>query len=427
MRKGLSLFFILIIVGMISLFHGLSVLARSQTELKSYPPSDTVFDEINLSDQGVEAVDTAGYDWYYDFDKGVFVLGSNTNEESGSNLESSQKANIENYPIEERCVEEKKVKPFVRSVLVGYDEYVDGDIIAYGRVTVKGWVRGDVKSINKRVLVTSTGRVDGDIEAPEIIIRDGGIVKGRQVITGNPGLIKLKDITSTFSVDGIIVVISFTFFFLFFGFLIISLMPRQLRNFNQCFYRQKVKTYFIGFFFILLMGVIMLIVTITIVGIVLIPFIPFLYLFAIIMGVVSFGNGIGKIISRQWGSDEKGIMWQSFLGILVFMSLWLLVAVLLGANNNVSEGFGILFLVIAIIISTYPVCSGVGAAVLTRFGFKPCTTWEKKGQWGKASSMPTPAPPPIPENPFDTSQEATGPQTNNPQEPPKNDNSAPLS
>jgi len=411
---------------MIPLSHGLLVLAQSQTEVNSYTPSDTVFDEINLSDQGVEAVDTAGYDWYYDFDKGDFVLGSSANEKSSNNLESPQNDNIENYPIEERCVEEKKVKPFVRSVLVGYDEYVDGNIIAYGRVTVKGWVKGDVKSIDKRVLVTRTGRVDGDIEAPEIIVRDGGIVKGKQVITGNPGLIKFKGIPAMFSFDGIIVVVSLIICFLFFGFLIISLMPRQLQNFNQCFYGQKVKTYFIGFFFIMLMGVIILIVTITIVGIILIPFIPFLYLFAIIMGVVSFGNGIGKVISRQWASDEKGIMWQSFLGILVFMSLWLLVAVLLGASNKISEGFGIFFLVLAIIISTYPVCSGVGAAVLTRFGFKPCTTWEDKGQVGKNSPIPTPAPPPIPENPFETSKDATKPQSNNNQKPPKTDNSAPL-
>jgi hypothetical protein len=48
-------------------------------------------------------------------------------------------------------------------------------------------------------------------------------------------------------------------------------------------------------------------------------------------------------------------------------------------------------LVISIIISTIPVCTGVGAALLTRFGFRNYLSWKDF----KTETFEAPAPPPL--------------------------------
>ena len=355
----------------------------------TYSPRDTIFLDISLSDEGVTAIDTSGYDWYYDFDRDVFVAGERKGEAGLDSPEAQKEADY--LPVEERATVEKKVKPFVNSVLVGVDEYVSGNIIAYGRVTIKGWVKGDVKSLNKRVLVSKTGRVDGNIEAPEIIVKDGGTVLGKQTITKSA--LDLPPLSTSFSVSGVIVVISFLVFFIFFGFVITTLMPRQLVRFRHAFESYKLKTYFLGFFLIIAMPIVIALVIITIVGIVLVPFVPVLYLFATVMGVVSFGQQIGSGFTRRLLGQDKSPMVQALLGVGFLMLLWLAVAILLGSNGGSSEGFGIFFLVIAILISTYPVCSGLGAALLTRFGFREYMSWQDRQNHQRPPDAP--APPPI--------------------------------
>ena len=364
---------------------------------------DTVFQEIRLSDEGVTAVDTAGDDWYYDFAAGTFVTGVLRDGSEQRGPEGRDESG-DYVAIEERCTEEISFKPLVASALVGYDEFVDDDIIAYGRVTVKGWVKGDVTSIGKRVLVASSGRVDGDIAAPEIIVKEGGIVRGEQIIADWP-----TGGGASFFPDGMIVVVSFTAFFIFLGFLVVTLMPRQLGHIRECLSKNKVKAYFIGLFFIVAMPVVILLVGITIVGLVLLPFIPFVYLFAIVLGIVSFGDQLGRLLSKTAFGGERSLLFQSRMGILLIMGPWFVTATLLGTTNEVAEGFGVFFLVISIIFGSYPVCVGVGTAAMTRFGFRPHTSWRERQQ--QTGIGPAPAPPPIPKAPPEPSPSAFGDET----------------
>jgi len=369
--------------------------------------SDTVFYEIHLTEEGVTAVDTAGDEWHYDFEEGVWVPGSLP--EGRADDRGTRRVDLtgDEIPIEERCTEEKKVKPFERSVWVGYEEYVDGDIIAYGRVTIKGWVKGNVKSIRKRVLVTGSGRVDGNIEAPNIIKREGAVVLGKVREVGSP--LELEDITKSFSADGLIVVLSFTAFLLVFSFLTVSLLPRQMRNFDHCLSRHKVKSYLWGLLFLVLMPAILLLVMITVVGLIVVPFVPLVYLIAFGLGIVAFGNMLGRQFSLRYFGGEKGMLLQSTLGIVLLMSLWFVVAVLLGAGDDVSQGFGIFFLVVSILLTSFPILAGVGAAVLTRFGFKEYRLFTDSQQQPGAPMAPAPSPPPIPEGPSLTTPPA-GPE-----------------
>ena len=394
MRKPSFLMRALFTAGSILLLAGVAYPQADDSD-EPPPPADTTFLEISLTNDGVIAVDVGGYDWYYDFELGTFVMGPPPDDLRPDLIDRSEALTADEFPVEERCTEERHVKAMARSVLVGYDEFVDGDIVALGRVTIKGWVKGDVRSYNQRVLVASSGQVDGDIYAPDVIVRDGGVVIGEIVEASGP--LEFDRITRTFSVNGLILVLSFTIFFLLAGFLAVTLMPNKLANFQQCFRTHAVKSWVVGFLSLLLMPIVMALVAITIVGAVLLPIIPFVYLAAILLGVTSFGTQLGGIISKQLQSGNRGSVAQFFLGLVALMSLWFLVAILMGSSSSVSEGFGILFLVIAIIVSTYPVCSGIGSAVLTRFGFRSYTSWKERHL--REGGAPAPAPPPIPTAP----------------------------
>jgi len=65
-------------------------------------------------------------------------------------------------------------------VTIGPDGRVEGDIRAKGAV-IEGIVRGDVKATD-RVVVSETGALDGEIEAPRLEMRDGARVDGRVVM-----------------------------------------------------------------------------------------------------------------------------------------------------------------------------------------------------------------------------------------------------
>lgn len=370
---------------------GMAGTSTAQRTDRAYVPTDTIFYEILLSDDGVVAVDTAGYDWYYDFGRSRWEAGIPEPDEVDSRSIAIGGRDDDQEPIDERCNVEKWVKPLqTKPVMVGFDEYVDGDITVLGRVTIKGWVTGDVSSLNKRVLVTETGWVDGNIEAPRVIVREGGYVGG--TVTEVPSPLEF-DFGSPFSAVGIIVAASFTTMLLLSALLVVTLAPRHTENLCGCIEANKAKTFFLGFLLWLCLPPLIVLVTITIVGIPLTPLVPLAYVVAAILGMVAFGNMVGRVFARQVLGGEKGRLFQTLVGILLTMSLWFVSATLLGANSGTAQGFGVFLLVVAILVSAYPLASGAGAAFLTRFGFREYVDWKDRAK--SAAEPPPPAPPPL--------------------------------
>ena len=360
--------------------------------------SDITFIEIRLNDEGVAAVDTSGEQWYYDFSKDLFIHGQqDLSIEENSDLERLEAEE----EIENRAVYELKISKLEKNVQVGFDEYVDCDIVALEKVIIRGWVKGDVKSLTDKILITNTGRVEGSVEAPTIILKNGAVVVGEVIETNNP--LDFEGLVDTFSIDGIIIVSSFIIFFVLLSYLVAFLMPRQLDNFKICMQNYRIRTYFVGFLFLILLPALILLFAITIVGIVLIPLLPLAYLFAIFVGVIAFGNIIGEKISSRFKTNSKSAFSNSIVGVLILMMLWMIVAVLMGSSDSVSEGFGIFFLVISILISTFPIFSGIGTAFLTRLGFR---AYHSLGSQTKINGDENvPAPPPIPNIPTSSKDE----------------------
>jgi hypothetical protein len=139
---------------------------------------------------------------------------------------------------------------------------------------------------------------------------------------------------------------------------------------------------------------------ITIVGIILIPFVPLAYVVAMTIGVISSGHRLGQLVFQRVTDRDRNRMFETLVGLGILMALWMLVAVLMGSGDlgSTEYGFGIFFLVMAILISSFPVCGGLGAALLTRMGTRQYRPKDRP-DWAKGTGAPAPAPPPIPQMP----------------------------
>jgi len=347
-----------------------------------------IFNEIYLGEEGVWGIDSSGHEFHYDFDVDAFVPGYP--DEGGRSREGDGRRRHELEAIEDRATEPVYVEAWTRrSVSIGENEYVDGDIVAWGRVTVKGWVKGDVKSYQGRVLVTATGQVDGDIEAPEVIVREGGEVLGE--ISEDTPAPELPDFSSDSSSVGILVAFIFSFVVVLTAFILVTVFRRQTERVNLCLRSYGARSFVLGFLLVLGLPMLVAAVTITVVGVILLPLVPLAYLLASVLGYIAYGRRLG---ARILGPDASTWLTTS-LGALLLMLPWLFTAMLLSTASEVIQGFGVFSLVMSILLTVFLACSGVGGALLTRFGFREYVPRSEAA----TTDQGAPAPPPIPEPP----------------------------
>jgi len=61
-------------------------------------------------------------------------------------------------------------------LMIGPEAHVEADIRS-ARVTIAGFVRGNVIAVN-RLKITSTGRLEGDAKVGALVVQEGGVHKG---------------------------------------------------------------------------------------------------------------------------------------------------------------------------------------------------------------------------------------------------------
>ena len=363
-----------------------------------------IFVEIELTNEGVVAYDSVGDRWTYDFEALRFVPAEavTTGEFRGGEGEGVGER-VE--PVEIRCTEEKSVDyPSLTAVYVGRDECVNGDIKSYSRVTVKGWVKGSVQSFNKTVLITSTGQVDGDVKAPEVVVKEGGVVKG-EVVETPPYEIPVEVIKTGLSSAGIWVVFGLTLGLSLVVFLVSALAPSRIANVTACVVGHPLKASLLGLLFVFLIPVIIVLVVLTVIGVLVVWMVPIAYFVAFAMGVCATSAQILAIAMRRLGKLNPGMPTASIVGIAFYMGLWALVA--LNFDQNSPSPPGILLLLLAIFATCYPVFAGTGAVVMTRFGSRSYLS-RRESTRPSGEPAPAPAPPPIPQAPHGVERPAPG-------------------
>ena len=134
------------------LFSAGSVFSQSSSDDPSRIDNIT-FQRISLSVDGVYGLDSTGQAWRYDFVKGVFerTTGAGGGE---TGLPGDRPKEAAELPVEVRCTEEIHFEPYEKSIVVGQDQFVEGDISAFGKITVRGWVKGSVESVRGPVIVS---------------------------------------------------------------------------------------------------------------------------------------------------------------------------------------------------------------------------------------------------------------------------------
>jgi hypothetical protein len=364
---------------------------RADDASNEQPIFDSALVEIVLERNGVWALDSSGYEWHYDFALERFLPGPQDPVDIDRLRRMADGMDVDDDGFPKRTVAVDAIMKLDRgSVTIAENEWVDGDVIAWERVTIKGWVKGDVISYQNRVLVTRTGQVDGDVKAPRVIIREGGEVNG-EIIEEAFGI---GNISAPFSKEGLIVAIVFSGLAILGTLILVPLMPRQVKAVSDCAVNFKGRCFAIGFLLWPGMALVFVLLVITIVGVLLIPLVPLLYLLAILLGFIAYGATIGRAILGLVGGKRSYLV-QSLIGVTILMAPWPICGYLMGGNDPTAYGFGIFILVMSNLVTIFVGCCGIGAAFLTRFGFRPYKTYSTHG----AGSAPAPAPPPIPEPP----------------------------
>lgn len=368
---------------------------------------DTVFKELHLSSDGVYGIDSSGDEWEYDFGREAFTKGRERPEEEVSSqkeleqmAEEVAKAAVSVDATTEQIRNNRTLQSALRkirglqlgSVTVEEDETVDGPVVAVGPIIVKGLVDGDVISY-KRITVTSTGEITGDARAPEILKMRGATISGGRYETDIPKIPDLE-LFETTSDTSLTVSLSILAGLLFCGFLASAIVRRPLERVRDCIRTICIKSFFMGLLAIFLFAPLFALLCLTIIGIPLAIFVlPIALLGAIIMGTIALGYFIGEKVSHRFGLRPASQLAQVIIGLTVFYIPWIIMSFLWMSHSSFNRGLGTFFMVMAIIINSIGVLTGLGSVIFTRFGSRDCDKVRRMAVHVTISTAPPPPPP----------------------------------
>jgi hypothetical protein len=373
--------------------------------------TDTIFYELHLSPEGVYGVDSSGREWEYDFTTQSFVeeiegqkktirIYSPDTEELDRDLEILNQT-LRDLDLPGRIETSRKYRGLqLGSVEVKEGEVVNGAIMAVGEVIVKGTVNGDVISY-KRITVTSTGTINGDARAPEIVKMRDGVIAGGRIETDLPRIPEIPEIdifreSSYTALTANLVILGSL---LFFSLLAVTIASRPITRIKECLEHFPLKSFFVGFGFWLVLGPLMGLLILTIIGIPVAVFVlPMALIIAAVMGIIAFSQLVGHKSEKFLGGISGSQIKKVILGLLLLYLTWIFMSLFMISRSGVSSGFGVFFMVISIVIWSVVISMGVGAVIMTRFGTRSCraaTTGVKVGIDVGRVTPPPPSPPPL--------------------------------
>ncbi|MFH1700428.1 MAG: hypothetical protein ABIE07_07550 [Candidatus Zixiibacteriota bacterium] len=325
------------------------------------------FIRITHSNEKTIAIDSTGQTWYYDTDEEKFVKYQKYSRPESEYGEEAIDDEIL-LPPEIRCTEiyDGDLVELFDDVFIDINERIEGTVFGFNDVVVKGLVTNDVISL-KRVVVESSGEIRGDVIAGEIVRRRGGKIGGaREEIpifkNLSPRIIGLSD----FLLDYVKYII--TAFWLFICMIFLALMPNNLRRIVRKIKSAILSSFFWGLLIWISFIPLILILTITVIGIPLLPVVVILFPVLILLGYVGGAIYIGGLIRRILRVKSESMYLTGALGV-IFLELGRYLAMMfeivdldvLAILTYIGHGvFG--FIVVSI---------GMGAVISSRFGMKP--------------------------------------------------------
>ncbi|MEQ8152423.1 MAG: hypothetical protein ABRQ31_07600 [Smithellaceae bacterium] len=224
--------------------------------------------------------------------------------------------------------EAKSIFKIGGDVFVKPDQTVDSVIDIGGQVTVQGLVEQDVIAVGGSIVLANESIVRGDV-----ICVGGVVVRGNDAqVFGDITEINAENISSAVSsalrgdLEGwslILNIISLCFFAVIFiiALIMVFFIPRPLIFIVREIQTYKVKSFLWGFLATLTIAPFFMLLTISIIGITLIPLIFTLLLLAFILGYIASGKILGAfVLTKISRRQAKSLAGETILGLIL---LWL--------------------------------------------------------------------------------------------------------
>ncbi|MEK7828097.1 MAG: hypothetical protein AAB299_10295 [Thermodesulfobacteriota bacterium] len=252
-----------------------------------------------------------------------------------------------------------------------------------GQITVSGAVEKSVVAIGGSVVLTKTAVVKGNVVSlgGVIVIARDAEVGGDLTEINSSNLYETLTTALSSEWEGwswIFAVISLSIFLviLVLALLIAALLPKPVRIVSEAIHENTFKVILCGILGLVLIAPLALLLTISVVGIALIPLEVIVVVCSVLLGFIAVGRIIGGKVLRLFKRPNPGIVRETFWGLLI---LWLIGWI---------PYIGWMVKAIAIVI-------GLGAVLITRFGthqgWKGATSLPVAGNTG-GSGTPAPAP-----------------------------------
>ncbi len=289
-------------------------------------------------------------------------------------------------PTAVSAANDKRIVKIGSDITIDAGQKINSVVTIGGQITVKGSVEKSAVAIGGSVVLTKTAIVKGNV-----VSLGGVIVMARDAeVGGDLTEINSSNLYETLATalssewegwSWIFAVISLSIFLviLVLALLISALLPKPVRIVSEAIRENTFKVVLCGILGLVLIAPLALLLTISVVGIALIPLEVIVVVCSVLLGFIAVGKLIGAKVLRLFKRPDSGIVRETFWGLLI---LWLIGWI---------PYIGWMVKAIAIVI-------GLGAALVSRFG-----TYEG---WKCAPSLPaaghdggsgTPAPAVAPE------------------------------
>lgn len=217
-------------------------------------------------------------------------------------------------------------------VTVEAQQKVNNIVVISGQITVNGLVENNVVAVGGSIVLTNKAVVRGNVVCVGGIVARGN---GSQVY-GDITEINSSNISSAVASllsgdwEGWPLIINFIYLCFFVVIFIIALLiailiPRPLIAIANMIQNNKTKSFFWGFFAILMIPPFFFLLVISIIGITLIPLIFAVLLLAFLLGFIGVSALFGSfIVTKIFRKHKKSLVQETILGLILLWSIgWL--------------------------------------------------------------------------------------------------------
>ncbi len=373
------------------------------TQPESLPAApESVFVSSELRDGILHAQDAQGREWVYNFESGAFTLA----ERVGALSENGNTVRI--YYDGEDTIRTDRDRPegwaqelmevprtTHGDITVGMRAYVSHRIATNGAVRIDGLVDGNVISTDE-IVIGKYGWVEGDVTAPSIRVRPGGVYTGDkdEEMPELPGLSWSNDDPGSVQFDSepteIFAII--TIAFLFIAFISATIAPNVLNRTSLAVESSPWKTFGVGCASLILLAPTIGAVAITVIGIPIAIAIALLYPVAAFVGLTAAIQRGGQILLSAYGKERGSQTRQILIGGAALFGLWLLGISLNNTTSDFLQAWGGIAMGIAGVFSLPAFFAGLGGIILTKGGRKD---YIPRVSSAASKQPPPPTPPPI--------------------------------